>query len=218
MANVTLILLNYKRPDYMRRILSCLRDQTEPVETLLINNGEDGESFGADREVYIPWNAKPFIRFPFALYADTEWVMFLDDDLIPMDNEFVHDALAIAQWHGSRNGIIGAFGRRFSRTAPHYAADALGDVEIIKGRFMLMRREELQRVRMPVYPEEFAVGLNDDIWVSLEIGGGRDYHWADSDLQDRLRNLPEGAEALSLRPHHMGEREAFCAWYMRHRL
>ena len=131
----------------------------------------------------------------------------------PRETDMVENVI-----HINRVAKVVKGGRRFSFTRPHYAADAWGSVGIVKGRFMVMRRELLGSVRLPVYPPRLPVGLNDDIYVSLEIGKGWAVHWADEGLRDGLMDLPEGLHALSHRRGHMEEREAFCRWYARERL
>ena len=213
-GRVTAILLNYARPDNLRLLIEELRGQTEPPEIWVIDNAGRGE-FGADRTVHIPWNAGVSIRVLMAVYVATPWVMFLDDDLAPCDEQFIEDALGVATERP--NVITGAYGRRLAGEWPQYREDAWGAVEIIKGRFMLFRRAILDNVRLPAVPPDLDVRFCEDIHLSLEAGRGEPVHWADRGLLGRLRDLPGWDGGLSSRAGHDHERNRFCEWWMKER-
>ena len=208
---VTAILLYYQRHDNMPRIVQALQEQSEAVDIWMIVNNSTWQSWGADRAVHIPWNAGVSIRVLMAVYAETPWVMFLDDDLVPDDTEFVKDALRLAVKRP--DVILGAYGRYLSPTPPHYHCDADGRVRIVKGRFMFFHRDLLDNVRLPCVPPELDVRFCEDIHLSLEVGRGEPVHWVDAGLRERLRELPD-AGGLCHRPGHMAERERFCEWWL----
>lgn len=212
-TQVTAILLNWQRPANVHCIVTALRKQAEPVEMWVINNANMA-FFDADRHMFIPWNAGVSIRVLMAVYVETPWIMFLDDDLMPGDTEFVKDALAVAEEHP--RFITGAYGRHIAQMPPYYFGDADGRVEVVKGRFMLFRRELLERVRMPCVPPGLDVRFCEDIHLSLEAGDGSPMHWVDAGLRERLVELPDSG-GLSHRPEHMAERERFCEWWLEQR-
>lgn len=218
---VTAILINYKRPYNMAEIIAMLRAQTVRPELLLINNSGYA-TFGVERTVHVPWDAGPFLIIPFALYARTEWVMVVQDDLRPGDVEFVADALELAKMRP--NAITGAFGRRLFLEPPHYAQDAWGAVEIVKSRFWVFRKAILSGVRFPTLTPPRGKNdpwIHEDIWLSLAVGRGQPVHLASLGLRDRLVELSEASEGQSIaevayshRPHHMAEREAVTQRYI----
>lgn len=218
---MTALLISYKRPENMARIVAALRAQTLRPELLLINNS-GCETFGVERTVHVPWDAGPFLVVPFALYARTDWVMVVQDDLMPGDAEFVADALALAQERPE--SITGAFGRRLSLTPPHYGRDAWGSVEIVKSRFWVFRKAILTWVCFPDLTPPAGANdpwIHEDIWLSLAVGEGQPVHWASEMLRDRLVELPEARPgqdiakvAYSHRPHHYREREAVTRRYI----
>jgi len=210
---VTAILLNYERRENIPLIVRSLHRQSEAVDVWLVNNSTM-EDFGADRCVFIPWNAGVSIRVLMAVYIKTPWVMFLDDDLMPGDTEFVKAALGLAVKRPDT--ILGAYGRHLSQTPPHYHSDADGKAEIVKGRFMFFRRGLLDRVRMPCVPPDLDVRFCEDIHLSLEAGRAEPVHWVDAGLRARLVELPD-AGGLCRRPGHMAERERFCEWWLKER-
>jgi GT2 family glycosyltransferase len=214
---VTAILLNYRRPDNTVSLVKALRGQTVRPETLLVNNSSTVRRFNADLAVYIPWNAGCLVRHLFALYVDSEWIMVIDDDLIPHDARFVEDALTVATQRP--NAITGAFGRRLGKRPLYYHGqpDVVGDTALVKGRFMLYRRDLLARVnfgRLIEMGDPEYLRRCDDLFLSLEIGRGQPVHWADAGLQARLVELPAGEVGLEKDGQHFEIRERFCADYM----
>lgn len=215
MSDVTAVLVSYRRQENVCQLVETLRQQTLRPELMLINNW-DMRAFQIERTAFIPWNAGPMARYLFAVYAETEWLMFIDDDLMPSDVEFVADALAIAKQRPA--AITGAYGRQLAKTPRHYRKDAQGDVAIIKGRFQMMRRSLLDQVYLPPMGNDVLFAC-DDIYVCLEAGRGEPVHWADGALAERLVEMPEGGNevALSLQQGHMQRREAACAWWLKER-
>lgn len=214
MTDVTAVLVSWRRPENVYRLVDALRGQTVEPELMLLNN-LDVATYGVEQAASIPWNAGPMVRHLFAPCATTPWVMYMDDDLMPGDDGFVEDALEVAAERP--DGISGAWGRTLHRQPPHYR-DGYRAVPIIIGRFWLFRRELLKRVHLPPMdaPHIFRC---DDIYVSLEIGGGEPVHWADAGLRGRLEDLPDGGAdvALSLQDEHIAKRNEFCRWWLENR-
>lgn len=211
MAQVTAVLLNWKRPQNLPRLVSRLHEQSERPEVWVVNNAPELQAFGADRVAHIPWNAGVSIRVLMAVYVETPWVLFVDDDLMPGDAGWLADALVIAGRHDSV--ITGCWGRLLDLAPPHYRRDAMGHVDIIKGRVMLFRRDLLANVRLPAVPADLDVRFCEDIHLSLELGLCNPVHWADQGLQNRMVEL-EDNDALCHRADHAHERERFCEWYL----
>lgn len=215
MSDVTAVLLNYRRPENLYLLIDSLRWQTNVPEIILVNNSpEYHHPLGVERAVQIPWNAGCFARIYFALYAGTEWVMFIDDDLRPKDAQFVEDALAAARQHP--NVITGAFGRKLSPTPPHYHGRqdvTEGLVAIVKGRFMFFRRELLGRLCLSRFPLHYLPRC-DDIYLSFEIGACCPVHRLEPGLAERLQELPAGDVGLRNLSDHFTQREQFCHEYL----
>ena len=212
MSDITAILLNYKRPANMPRLIASLKTQSVPVGIIVIDNGVQ-DTPHTEYGVGLTWNAGPYVRYLVAALARTPYVCFFDDDLCPGDPDFISDALSIA---ACRGGITGAFARHLSPTPPYYQGpDVVGEVELIKGRFMLFSRNLLEQVHLTrPWFARYAMHC-DDLYVSLEIGRGQPAHWADKSLKARLEELPAGNVGLERRPDHFLLREAFCAHYIR---
>lgn len=217
MNRVTAVLLNYRRPVNMVSLVRSLQAQSEPVSILLVDNGEESWEWDVDRVVYVPWNAGCYARTIFALYAETEWVMVLDDDLMPGDSWFVRDALNVASQHPL---ITGAYGCELSKTPPHYMGrpniDSTGLSSMVKGRFMVYRRRMLDCVRLAGLMSQAEHRIRcDDIYLNLESGQGKAVHWVDIGLRKRIKELPPGKVGSEHTSGHYTTREAFCAAYFK---
>jgi GT2 family glycosyltransferase len=210
--DVTAVLVNYRRQANMPRLVAALKAQSIPVDVIVVNNGAAAFKTVA-MEVEYTWNAGPFARFLAAVYADTPWVAFFDDDICPADGDFLRDALRIAD--SRPEAVTGAYGRRLEWKPPHYREDATGEVELVKGRFMLFRRDVLERVRLTrAWFEPYRLHC-DDLYLCMEIGRGQPVHWADAGLAARLEDLPAGDVGLEKQPDHYKLREEFCARYLK---
>jgi len=212
-AEVTAILLNYRRQGNVYRIIEALQRQDGRPEIMLIDNGPEPYPWVVPgRVVRVPWNAGPYVRIPFAVYAQTPWIMFLDDDLVPTDDQFVDDLRYIAELR--QDCIAGLFGKRLI-PGPHYysdAPDADGWVHIVKGRCMMFHRSVLERVTLSnavrIMPE-----THEDVYLSLEVGRGRPTNWVEPGMYERIEELP-APFALCDRPTHDEERDQVVAWHL----
>jgi hypothetical protein len=208
MPDVTAILLNYRRPLNMQRIIPTLRAQTAAPRIVLVNNGAEYDAEEQPDELWrIPEHVGPFARF-LAAYAYDGWLYFQDDDVLPKDDAFITDLLALAQERPRY--ITGVWGRHVKRTPPHYQhPDSYGPTNMVKTICCVLHRDTLSRIRFA--PNQRRI---DDLWVGLETSGGKPLHYTDLAFAERLELLPQAGVGMSQEPGHYPEREAFCAWYL----
>ena len=91
MNNITVILNCYKRPEYLKEQIESIENQTIKPKEIWIwyNNPEDreqidlSEEFGDYKIINSNHNFKFHGRFALGLLAQTEYVVFFDDDTIP---------------------------------------------------------------------------------------------------------------------------------------
>jgi len=208
----------FRRHDNARRCIDALAWQKcETVLTVIDNEGLGyyRSNPHIDRLVEVPWDAGPWLVFPFALYAPCEWIMLIQDDVLVQDRDFVADALRIAKRRP--DVMTGAYARVFSLEPPHYVKDTTGQVGIIKSQFAIFRKALLYGVTFPRLLEDPGVNvpwIQEDIWFSLAIGRGKPVHWADVNLRNRLKRL-EVERAYSWEPGHYDRREEACVQYVR---
>lgn len=216
MARSTLVLLHYRRPENMKRVLAAVREQTEKLDLIVCDNSPRQPRWPRRaRVIRAPWNAGTFARIWAAFYADTEYVIFMDDDLLPSDRRVFEDAVDLACERPQY--LTGIFGAEVRSTPPYYYADAHGNVQVVKGRFTVFNRACLERVRVGAFPMRWTPHYRnrvDDLFLSLELGEFGRFHWADPALSRRFRFLDEGPHALAAHPDHVRIRDEFVRDYL----
>lgn len=213
MTKVTAVLLNYRRPQNMYKLVEKLCIQTVKPEIMLINNSSDHFAIsGVDKYIHIPWNAGCWIRLPFARYAEGDHILFMDDDVLPGENTMIEYLLDT-----SRDGAItGIVGKTVARAYPHYREDVRdGDAHIVKGRFMFFEKELLAQVPMSIYQGKHDIRFLEDIYMSLCIGMMLPIHKIDSEIKVKEVNLSSrDGVGISEEPGHMERRHNFCKWFL----
>jgi hypothetical protein len=233
---VTVCLLNWQRPDNIGPVLDNLRAQTVPLQVYLWNNGAPFEFRAGEGpmrpiaehplvKLYIQSseNVGCFPRWALAALADTEFVCSLDDDLAFADNAVLADAIAACR-EECPEGIVGFFGwvagpppdlnyMRGMHVSGIPAGAPSARVDVVKGRFMLMKRAVLERVPLEISALAGISGLShreDDIYVSLCVSGGKpDFHVIPARLQRRWRELPSHGVAAAAEPGHYERRDEY---------
>ncbi len=226
---VTVLLLNWQRPGNLSKVLTCLEHQSVPVQVFLWNNAgrdellvkREGEKVAASEHPLVARvvgsyeNLGCFPRWWLGSLADTEFICSMDDDLIFTDERVLADAV-LACREECPDGIIGFFGYsavdgKGYKAGRHHNGTSKGTrCDIIKGRFMLFRKELLARVPLEIPPLAGIEGLShreDDVYVSLCISGGRKgHHLIPQRLGKRWKELPQGGTSASCEPGHYARR------------
>lgn len=220
MPDVTVILLNYKRPDNIPVIVDALRRQTEPSELWLIDNASGLSGFKyAHRYTNMAWNGGCFARLLMAAYVRTPYVCFLSDDLCPTDDEFIADLLEVTKDRFNQGAmLVGTDGHGMNREPLYYAKydNQDGLVPLLKGTCICFLRVLLDGVHLSrpmLRREPEYMKRCEDLYLSLEVGGGEAVHWSDTGLRERLRALPGAEVGLCREPGHYRIRDNFCQDY-----
>eukprot|EP00939_MAST-03C_sp_MAST-3C-sp1_P004255 g4255.t1 len=197
---LTVVLLNYKRPDNLRTIVRKLMQQTIRPRIFLWNNSErrfrtDGVTWQIDTSE----NKFCWPRWFMASLAKTTFVCTMDDDLVPKDDRVLEDMCSFLEDTKSKSAVIGPFGMILDPKKPYAEGrhvnvhhlpwhkmkpddgrivcnDTSGEinglaVDLIKGRMMMTRREALNRKLGFVFDHTDVRG--DDIAVSGTLADGR---------------------------------------------
>ncbi len=191
--DVLVCLLNYKRPENLRRAIAAWRQQSVAVRIAVWNNGDPAERFEeADYLFHSPENLICLPRWHVAALLGREYIAVMDDDLIPTDPELTARCIAASRAYNDerilgRSGMtIGAGPQYYSHgnaDAPQADRDVFTDV--VKGRFMFMHASLLQRV--PLY-NRYYDGRGDDIWVSLKTSRSRGHHVLPAGIKKRVKS------------------------------
>lgn len=207
---VTVILLNYKRPDNIRRVVRDIRAQSVSAKIFLWNNGSTVDTGAIDWQVASSENLYCRPRWFLAAHATTEFVCMIDDDLTFSDPEVLGDC---SRFLDSRDDplLIGKTGVVLSRDRSYAESthlDWLPEppsvdtwVDIVKGRFMFLHRASVETLRYGSIDR-----VHDDISVSALIHPG-EQHLVPAFLSDRFTELPQGDVGLGKEAHWLQRRE-----------
>jgi len=215
-TDVLAVILNYKRPANTARIVEALAEQTLRPRIAVWNNGVEG-SFGlADHVFSTAENLFCMPRWHVTALLGQQYVVIIDDDLIPARTNVLEQCVEASREHEDRR-IIGYNGKQVGRGPEHYQngrrATATSNLfrrprdnyaDIVKGRFMFLHVRLLERVPL-VCPHYF--GRGDDIWVSLKTAPGPRHHLIPAFTHDAFEDLDAGAEALCADPTHLERRD-----------
>lgn len=208
---VTVLLLNWKRPDNLRLILDALAGQSVKPEIFLWNNypAQPIEHKGITQQITSGTNQYCSPRWTMALQAQTTYIMTCDDDLMPSDKHLIQDVIETDKSSvGDPYRIIGAFGKVLvpgvgyeQCTAAYYDQPC----DIVLGRMMFMKTAMLQKrlLRQPVSNCD----TTDDIAVSGIMARGQTrVHLRSGIFRGRLIELPDN-DAICKEPGHFARRE-----------
>lgn len=127
MNKVTVVLNVYKRPEYLKKQIDAIENQTVPCDVWVDYTVPEGTQM-YDLSKIVP-NAKitirtnqnlfHFGRFFYALNAPTEYVFVVDDDIIPGKNYLQHCIDTIEE---IGDCVLTGYGLRFDRSIPEYKA------------------------------------------------------------------------------------------------
>lgn len=215
---ITVVLLNYRRPDNIPIIVSALRDQTVKARLWLWNNSSTCIPNGVvDMQVVSDSNLGCWPRWFLASYVPSEFVLMLDDDILPTSSCFLETALKLINSQQSPRTLVGSEGvvlgrpnqywpsysGRLTRDSPEadrgtvHLKSVVRDthVDIVKGRCVVVRVASLRS--LPMSPPHR--DMCDDIAVSLLLADGNPrVHLVAASLGQMLQDLPDRAPDVAL--------------------
>jgi hypothetical protein len=220
---VTVCLLNWKRPDSLRRTIISIENQSIRSTLFLWNNGSPFVEPNIDWYLQSSSNKRCWPRWLMATCAKTEFVCTLDDDLRFADENVLADALD--RFPGSEEAcIIGADGVNLlpGMAYKHCEHLRLSDppgpedvrADLIKGKFMLMRTSALRERMIYGTPNTLC---EDDIIISASLSRRqRKQHLVLATIRDRFVHAIE-PYALCESEGHYDRRQEACEKYFGHR-
>ena len=117
---LTIVLLNYRRPENVQRLVKALLKQTVCPQIYLWNNSEKPfQCKGITWQVDSSSNKYCWVRWFMASLASTPYVMVMDDDLIPRDDMVLEDAVQFLSTTEDKSTIIGPFGIQLNPHEPY---------------------------------------------------------------------------------------------------
>ena len=195
----TAILLSWKRPHNLSRIIGSLARTPLICEVMVWNNNPDITlAFPGVTVINSPRNFLCFARYCLAALASHETLWFQDDDLLVTAEQI---ARIDAAYRGDTSRIYGIVGRDIVNGL-YSADDVYGECDIVLGRAMLFHRRLLFRAFEPLgsLPPDMT---EDDIIFSL-ASVGRHVAVDVSPVED-LGSADDAA--LWKRPEHFDRRQ-----------
>ncbi len=108
---ITVLLLNFKRPQNLPRIISSLKQQTIPVQIFLWDNSGEGYQ---DERIDLIFNASDnqgcSPRWLMALYSKTPYIMTHDDDYVITKNDTIEKIVKCLKEQDNHRTIVGLEG------------------------------------------------------------------------------------------------------------
>ena len=198
---LTIVIANYAREEQLHELIELLRKQTVKPYIWIWNN-DTKKDFRDDRADWVVnSNRNVHVRIVSMFYqlASTPYVMSMDDDLYPADEEVFEDALQTLKRQKHRNQIVGAYGR------------------------VLMMRQDATHVLTCGFSHH-----HTDINTSTALAGRhRHFHtlagcfWNRCDMADhdkckpRLLDFPVDDHGYCAKDGHYEERNALCQTWAR---
>lgn len=216
---VTVVLTNWKRPGNLHTIIDQLQTQTAKPVLFLWNNGAPFQHPGIHWQVDSSENKMCWPRWFMASMARTEFVAVMDDDLLFTDAEALGDAMSFLQALPHRT-VVGVNGMRLDpskqyENGTHICCHEHMDqcVDIVKGRFMLLRTADLAHVHLYPSPSRETL-MGDDIYVSGILAEGKnEQHIIPKLLSGRWKNLDEPHALWKMTDHFYYREKARQAYF-----
>lgn len=195
MNQATALLLNWKRPGNMKKVIACLKEQTVGVEIFLWNNNKkDACKYAVDVKVHSSQNFLCWPRWLMASLARTEFVFTLDDDVFLTRPTVIQECIDFFRRHNPPSDtILGIYGVKLDEHMNYKQSNHIRrpkqarNVDIVKGRFMFMKRAFVQSI-----PMGHELPRGDDIYIS----SFSEHKLIPAFLNNAWKDLPEGDVAL----------------------
>lgn len=192
MPEVTAILLNWKRPENLHKVIKSIRSQSIDIDIWLWDNSNKNEPFDVDLRINSSKNLKCFPRWCLASMINTKYFFVIDDDLLINDKHVIKDCKYIFEKQNEPDLIIGNYGVVLNTEMNYFdslhtnSCEVNINCDVIKGRFMFMQRSLLHNVNLQ----------RDFTCEDIKVSSVSKNKLIPAMLKDRFTNLKEGNEAL----------------------
>ena len=205
---VTAILLNYKRPENYKRLIKSLRDQEEIDLDIWVWDSGNLPPIEGVKIFKDPINPGLFIRWELARFAKTKYILFIDDDVLPLDNRVLIDTVltqekytpdTVVGWKGVK--IKGGHNESQHVHSKHVKEDF--GVHFCKGNYMLFNKENIADLKY-MSPELLKIDsiAHGEFWYQLQMGKCKPTHKVIKCLEGRLSNKQTRGIGLEYRKDH----------------
>ena len=204
----SLVILNWKRPHLVRRVLPIYAGYANVGEVVLWNNGGERIDIPGIIVVRSSVNLGIYARFAAAMLCRHDPITFVDDDLLLPESTL--DGL-LQSWQTENTAVHGLVGR--NPNGRYDFLDRFGPVEIVVGRCAVVAKAIVARalqdaIACPCEIMGSECSVADDIILS-HAGQGQNRA-----LCLPFEEFPEHADqhSMSLRPGHQARRTEILRW------
>lgn len=193
---ITALLLNWKRQENIVKVIQSIKDQSVEIDIWLWNNNsEDNTSYDVDVQINSSGNFKCWPRWLIGSMVDDGYIFTLDDDIMFGRSDVIENCVKIYKKLPKKLfPIIGYSGVILNDSKDYWESTHIKKpkeendviVDIIKGRFMFMNKNILNKVLLE----------NEPTCEDIKISSYSKYKILPSVIQNGLINLNEGLEAL----------------------
>lgn len=206
---VTTILLNYSRPENYHDLIENLRGQKDvDMDIWIWDSGHNLPELEDVKVFSDPVNPGLFVRWEVARFVKEGYVLFIDDDVLPLDDRVVIDTIrkqqefpidTVVGWKGVR--IMGGHNESQHVHSKHVKNDF--GVHFCKGNYMLFHPATLPDTKP--FPREISKidpKAHGEFWYQLQMGGYNTNHRVVKCLEGRLSNEFHHRRGLEFRKGH----------------
>jgi hypothetical protein len=216
-ADLTLLLLNWRRPENLERVLQSIDRQTIRPKIFLWNNGVHFKHPLIDWQVSSSQNKRCWPRWFMGAMAETNYVCSLDDDFAFGDERVLEDLMQYLESLDNPDRAVGAAGVILDPRLPYGRCRHIDrppqvdtSVDIVKGKLLACMTSALKSTAI------LGAVREDDIAISGMLARGRpQFHRVAGLFCNRMVWLPEMGLGMCQEPEHQKLREEarriFCA-------
>ena len=220
MITITVFLVNYRRQQNLKQIVSSIRANKYVEEIVIFNNDPDVKvRIEGVTVINSGKNWRCWVKYIFTQLIKTKWVLIIDDD-ISLEQNTVEWFLENAK--RDEEGIYGFFGMNLNKGS-YSKGDRvdtknvreLTKVDVLLGRIIFCKTSKLamasyHRSRIPDYQsKEYLFNESEDIVLSMaNTKEGHNNYVIVSPKDMGYVNLSEGEGSLSRRGIHMRNRDS----------
>lgn len=224
--SVSVVVLNYNRPGYLWSTIIPTMMTYKDVDQVVISNGKEETDLSLEKitskgdvKHLQHWDKmnKEYgltLRFLSALEADNEYVLIMDDDILPTEETV---ATLLQKIKEEPDIIHGLYGRKFEK-GKYTVENFFGEVPIVLTRCLITTKEKCR-----YFIDNFRMYENDLIKNSKPYWNGEDVLFSLMSLQkekkmNRAYNLSHTNRILNyLTPSEMTKSISFTSTHLDHR-
>jgi hypothetical protein len=216
----SLIILNFKRPDNVIKIINNIKT-FKYIDEIIVSNGKLDTAIRLNDEkivIYDDYNTINNIysldrRFICGLRAKNDNIIIIDDDIYITEDELYK---LVTEYNKNTKRIVGKWGRNLNKGEYEYK-DINGETDIVLTKLLICKRNlcSLFFICKPlietIYKNGVPYGNGEDIFFSFIVSiYYNNKHYCNTDIN--AKELPQMAVAVGSNPGHLNYRRTLCKY------